>query len=88
MEEKIIKDIEKAKKKLIAKAKEAGIWENFGQKEVRELLDKYPDCMYTKVYSAIQDFDNWCMNFDLSDLNSIRLTKIEHKKYHEMRGVI
>ena len=36
--------------------------ENFVQKEMRQLEDKYG---YT---SAVRDFDNWAMNFDLSQL--------------------
>jgi len=57
-----IADIDKMKKSLIAKAKSKGIYEDFGQKEVRELEDKYG---YT---AAVQNFDNWAMNFDLSQM--------------------
>ena len=59
----IVKDIEQKKKQLIAKAKTKGIYENFGQKEVQELQDKYGH--YTK---EIAEFDNWAMNFDTNDL--------------------
>ncbi len=54
-------DIQKIKKSLIAKAKSKGLYENFGQKEVRQLQDKYG---YTPEVAA---FDNWAMNYDLSD---------------------
>jgi hypothetical protein len=57
-----IADIQKMKKMLIAKAKSRGIYENFGQKEVRVLEDKYG---YT---NNVRDFDNWAMNFDLSKM--------------------
>jgi len=57
-----IEDVNKMKKSLIAKAKSKGIYENFGQKEVRQLEDKYG---YTK---AVQEFDNWAMNFDSSQM--------------------
>ena len=57
-----IKDIQKMKKTLIAKAKSRGLYENFGQKEVRVLEDKYG---YT---NNVRDFDNWAMNFDLSQM--------------------
>jgi hypothetical protein len=59
-----IADIQKMKKTLIAKAKSKGIYENFGQKEVRVLEDKYG---YT---NNVRDFDNWAMNFDLSKMHN------------------
>jgi hypothetical protein len=55
-------DIQKMKKALIAKAKSKGIYENFGQNEVRDLQDKYG---YT---NSVREFDNWAMNFDLSQM--------------------
>jgi hypothetical protein len=57
-----IADIQKMKKTLISKAKSKGLYENFGQKEVRLLEDKYG---YT---DNVRDFDNWSMNFDLSKM--------------------
>ena len=57
-----IADIDKMKKSLIQKAKSKGLYENFGQKEVRQLEDKYG---YTP---AVQKFDEWAMNFDLSQM--------------------
>jgi len=50
------KDINKFKKQLIQKAQKKGLYENFGQKEVNKLLEKYE-------YQHIADFDNWCMNY-------------------------
>jgi hypothetical protein len=61
----IVKDIEAKKKALIKKAKARGIYENFGQKEVQELQDKYGH--YSK---EIAEFDNWAMNFDNDDLKN------------------
>jgi len=70
---KVIYDINNLKKKLIEKAKEKGMYENFGQKEVRKLEDKYRDCEYREreAWDCIRKFDNWCMNFDLSDLRGL-----------------
>ena len=56
-------DIEKAKKALIKKAKSKGIYENFGQKEVGDLEDKYGHTI------QVSEFDNWVMNFDLDQLS-------------------
>ena len=71
----IIRDVEKAKKKLIAKAKRTGLWENFGQKEIRKLEDKYSFCRWDssgcEIWDNIANFNQWCMNFDLSDLKGI-----------------
>ena len=60
--------IAKAKKKLIAQAKKSGVIENFGQKEVRSLEDKYIDSSdysndMNKIRIAIEKFDDWCMNY-------------------------
>lgn len=57
-------DIKKEQKKLIKKAKEHGIYENFGQKEVRKLRDKYGDGGANfKALDKINKFDKWCMNY-------------------------
>jgi len=48
------KDIEYCKRKLIRQ----GVRENFGQKEVRKLRDKYGDS------KLIDDFEDWCMNYE------------------------
>lgn len=67
--------IERSKKRLIKKAKAKGLWENFGQDELHKLKEKfdyfslkYGSPEQRKQASQIQAFDNWCMNFDLSDL--------------------
>jgi len=61
--------INNAKKKLIKKAQNNGLYENFGQKEVSNLADKFLETSdYTKDMSEnrklIEVFDNWCMNYD------------------------
>ena len=56
------RDIEKQKAKLIAKAMKKGLYENFGQKEVRDLEDKYADGTTGKI-EAIQAFEIWCMDY-------------------------
>lgn len=55
----IARDIERAKAKLIKKAKaRGGTYENFGQKEVRLLEDKYG---YTP---EVCEFDEWCSTYE------------------------
>lgn len=62
---------------MIAKAKRrGGIWENFGQKELRQLEDKhnYNSIKYSheekdnRIVQQLKELDEWCMNFDLSQL--------------------
>ena len=62
--------VQRETKKLIIKAKETGIYENFGQTEVRKLKDKfnYLSLIYgspeqRQQAKGIEDFDNWCMNY-------------------------
>ena len=60
--------IQNEKKKLIDKVKKKGIYENFGQKEVRKLEDKFINTSsYTDemnyIRKAIQEFDKWCMDY-------------------------
>ena len=59
----IRKDIQKRKRKLIQSWKKSGGYENFGQKEVMALEDKYSDYRYQKEFDLIRAFDNWCMNY-------------------------
>lgn len=61
------------KRKLINKAKKVGLYENFGQDEVRAIEDKFIDISsYTDKMNEnrnlLSGFDNWVMNFDLSKL--------------------
>lgn len=63
--------IEKTKQALIAKAKKKGIYENFGQAELRTMEENLMDQMYsdTQVKKLVQGFSDWIENFDLSQLN-------------------
>lgn len=60
------------KRKLINKAKKQGLYENFGQDEVRAIEEKFIDTSsYTdemnRNRNLLNEFDNWAMNFDLSN---------------------
>jgi hypothetical protein len=67
------KEISKAKTRLIKQAKVKGISENFGQKEVRKIREAYIDSIHREGNQPddtglIDQFDQWCMTFDLSEL--------------------
>ena len=70
------RDIEKAKKRLIAKAKRRGFYENFGQEEYSELYDKYKEYIYSYEFSELggerllDNFRNWLNELDLSSLQN------------------
>lgn len=75
----IFKDVRKEMKKLIVRAKEKGIYENFGQKEYLNLKDKWN--RYIGVFSSESDkaindkldfFFKWCIDFDIAKLNNIK----------------
>jgi len=56
------------KNKLIKIAKTKGLYENFGQKEVRKLEDKFINSSdyseeMNKNRRLIQMFNEWCMNY-------------------------
>ena len=51
--------IEKKRNILIAKANKKGLYENFGQKERRELEDEFG---YVK---EVADFEEWCENYEI-----------------------
>lgn len=59
------RDIQRMKGKLIRAAKRKGIYENFGQKEVRELWDRYNPHVYEEwgLADAILAFENWAMDY-------------------------
>lgn len=62
--------INRAKKILIDRAKANGIYENFGQKEVREIRDKFIDyCDYSTEMNnnrrKVDGFNNWCMEYTI-----------------------
>jgi len=62
---KVEKAIENYKQRLIRKAKRAGIWENFGQIEVRLIEHIYGDHQYKDdgVWDKVTAFDNWCQTY-------------------------
>ena len=60
--------INRARTMLIDKAKENGIYENFGQEEVRNIRDKFIDLSdYSNKMNdnrnKLDAFDKWCMNY-------------------------
>ena len=62
--------INRAKKILIDRAKANGIYENFGQKEVREIKDKFIDYCddSTEMNNnrrKVDGFNNWCMEYTI-----------------------
>lgn len=66
---KLRKAIATKKKTLINKAQTKGLYENFGQREVSELEDKYVNYSdYSEdgklCQNLIIDFDEWCMNYE------------------------
>lgn len=66
----IYKAIQKEQSKLISYAQKNGIYENFGQKEVGKLNDKYINSSsYTdemnKARQALSQFNEWCMNYNI-----------------------
>lgn len=70
-------DIARYKKSLIEKVKKKGLYENFGQEEVRKLKNKYPhlnwgDKIERLNDDLILDFDKWCRTFDDRKLKNER----------------
>ena len=57
-------DIKRYKQQLLKRYQKSGIYEDFGQNEVRKLWDKYgDDFTYMQKSQPIRDFDSWCMNY-------------------------
>lgn len=62
-------DITRIRTQLIKKAKTHGLWENFGQNEVKKLSDKYgKDQRHGGLLSEIALFNEWCINVSMEDL--------------------
>jgi len=67
--------INRAEKVLVKRAKSKGLYENFGQDEIREIKDKF---INSSDYSSdmnnnrdlLQGFANWCRNVGISEINS------------------
>lgn len=51
-------DLMREIKKLRRKALKKGVYENFGDREIREMKDKYGDV------GLVNDFERWCLNAD------------------------
>jgi len=66
--------IAKKKEKLIRIAEEKGIYENFGQKEVRDLRDKYDVYKYLKdgrqACDLINRFSDWCSSYGFTNIHT------------------
>jgi hypothetical protein len=70
---KIDTSIRRAEKLLRNKAKKTGIYENFGQEEVRNIKDKFIDITnYDNDMNLrrlkLKIFSDWCMNFSDKDI--------------------
>jgi len=70
---KLEKEIEKTKNSLLIKAKKNGLYENFGQVEIKKLKDKFINSSsYTNemniIRKLIDDFDYFCSNVSDQDL--------------------
>jgi hypothetical protein len=68
--EKLAIDIKATQNKLIKKAARKGIYENFGQKEVRELEDKHLDISdygYEMKFmrATMEQFSKWCSHYNV-----------------------
>lgn len=71
---KIEQAIEKQKAKLRVKANRYGLYENFGQDEVRKISEKFIDSSnYSEKMNqnrrTLASFDEWCMTYDIERLN-------------------
>ncbi len=58
-------DIRKIRTKLILKAKSQGLYEDFGQKEFRQLNDKYGRYIYEskEVNNLLFGLNEWAMSY-------------------------
>jgi hypothetical protein len=64
-------DIAITKVRLKAYARRKGICENFGDKDIRKLNDKYPPHIgiedEAEIMKALTEFREWCYSFDLNN---------------------
>lgn len=62
-----VKDIEKKRNSLITRSRAKGIWENFGQKELRYIEDKYSfkgtNEEQQEIMKLILKFNDWCETY-------------------------
>jgi hypothetical protein len=60
----VTRRIAQYKRRLVAAAKERGVWECFGQKEVRALTDEFGLIHSDPVVRQLMsDFYDWCGNY-------------------------
>ncbi len=57
--------IDKVKTRLVVRAEGSGIWENFGQKELRKFNDDYFSYGYEckEIRDMLSAFNDWAMNY-------------------------
>jgi hypothetical protein len=75
--------ISKVKKQLMRKWKQKGGYENFGQKELSQMKDKFDYNPYgssdeRQISKMLDGFDNWAMNYDgnmREDINEAKLKR-------------
>lgn len=72
--------IDNFKKKMTEKAKKLGIYEDFGQAEISYITDKYKSNPYgsqseRNIAAKISELNDWCMNFDMSNLKENTIMK-------------
>jgi len=77
--------ISKVKKGLMRKWKQKGGYENFGQKELRQLQNKfdynaYGDKDEREISHMLDAFDNWAMNYDGNMRENINESKTKESK--------
>jgi len=81
VDESVQTDIKRYKDQLERKAKKSGLWENFGQKQVGLLEDKYSDHQYKHdgIWDAIRVFDKWCQSY--TGKNESKVEEAERKDH-------
>lgn len=76
--------VNKVKKSLIAKWKKKGGYENFGEKELRKLKDKFNYDPYgtpdeRRIASILDNFDKWAMNYAGESMDENKSGEIEDR---------
>ena len=72
--EELESEIEKRKRILVREARDNGLHENYGRKDVRELeswkfeVDSYQETR--RMTRMLEDFSDWCGSFDMGDLRN------------------
>ena len=72
------KDLKKYKRNLIKKAREKGLYENFGQKEINKLNEDYSlycislyEDFGKEINKSYKEFKDFCLNFDDRSLKEV-----------------